>query len=132
MVTHFREYWLFGLFFAIVTPLQVLWAGLAFQNPANTRLLKIGAILNLGIVGIWVVSRTVGLPFGPEALQAEGIGVKDLVASWDEILIGILVLVALTWTAGRRGRRGPRWLIALGWTVAVVSMVLALIADNGH
>mgnify|MGYP006921734247 CR=1 FL=1 len=129
MVTHFREYWLFGLFFAIVTPLQVLWAGLAFQNPTNTRLLKIGAIGNLAIVGIWVVSRTIGLPFGPEALEAEGIGVKDLVASWDEVLIGVLVLVALTWTAGRRG---PRWLIALGWTVAVVSMVLALIADNGH
>lgn len=129
MVTHFREYFLFGLFFAIVTPLQIAWAVLIVRRPESNRLLIWGGAVNLGIALIWLVSRTVGLPFGPEALQAEGIGPKDLLATWDELLIGVIVALLVL----RPGPRpAPRWLPALAWVLAAVSIVGALIAKGGH
>ena len=42
MVTHFREYFLFGLFFAIVTPLQVAWALLV--HPQSGRLFPLRSV----------------------------------------------------------------------------------------
>ncbi len=129
MVTHFREYFLFGLFFAIVTPLQIAWAVLIVRRPDNRRLLIAGGAVNLAIALIWLVSRTVGLPFGPEALQAEGIGPKDLLATWDELMIGVIVALLVLRSVPRPG---PRWLPVLAWVLAAVSIVGALIAKGGH
>lgn len=129
MVTHFREYFLFGLFFAIVTPVQIAWAVLVSRRPTDRNLLIAGGAFNLGIALVWLVSRTVGLPFGPEQFQAETIAIKDLLSTWDELLIGIIVAVLVL----RSGPRpGPRWLPGLAWTLAAVSLVAALIAKGGH
>lgn len=125
MAAHFREYVLFGLFFAIVTPLQVAWAGLALRRPWDTRLLAAGALASAGIVLIWLVSRTIGLPFGPERLSAEPVGVKDILASYDECLLALLVGLTLL------RRRVPGWLLPVAWSVAAVSLVGALVG-GGH
>lgn len=129
MVTHFREYFLFGLFFAIVTPLQIAWAVLVARRPGDRRLLIAGGAVNLAIALIWLVSRTIGLPFGPEALEAEGIGPKDLLATWDELMIGVIVALLVLRSVPRPG---PRWLPALAWVLAAMSIVGALIAKGGH
>lgn len=129
MVTHFREYVLFGLFFAIVTPLQIAWALLVRSRPDHPGLLIAGGVGNLSIAFVWLVSRTVGLPFGPERLQAEAIGVKDLLATWDELVIATLVLILITHVLPRGA---PRWLVLGAWGLAGVSVLAALVAGNGH
>ena len=51
----------------------------------SRRLLLAGAIGNLAIASVWLVSRTVGLPLGPEAWEPEAIHVADIVATLDEV-----------------------------------------------
>ena len=124
IATHLREWWLFGLFFILVTPLQVLWAALAVRSPRNDRLLLAGAAGNLAIVLVWVVSRLVGLPFGPETFQPEAIGAKDLFATYDELAVVVLIAMLLA-------RRVVRtWGLVAVWAIAGVSFVTAFIA--GH
>lgn len=129
MVTHFREYWLFGLFFAVVTPLQVAWAEAVRRSPEHVRLLVLGAAGNLAIVAVWVTSRTVGLPFGPDRLQAEGVGVKDVLATLDELSLAAIV-AAVVLRAGPRP--APAAVVPLAWTLAAVGLVAALIGGGGH
>jgi hypothetical protein len=119
---------LFGLFFAIVAPLQIAWAGLVHRAPAARRLLAAGAVGNAAVVVVWLVSRTVGLPFGPERLQAEAIGFKDVLATYAEVMIVALVAVLL---GSDRRRPLPSWTVALGWAVAAIGLVAALVG-GGH
>jgi hypothetical protein len=126
MAAHFREYWLFGLFFAIVTPLQVLWAGMTVRRPDDRRLLLAGAAGSFAIAAVWVVSRMVGLPFGPDAFEPEAIGAKDVLASYAEFAIVLLAVLRL------RGRdpAAPTWVLAAAWVLAVVCLLAAFLA--GH
>ena len=109
-----------------MTPLQVLWAGLVLRRPWDTRLLVVGAAASIGIVLVWATSRTVGLPFGPERLNAEPVGLKDVLASSDELLLGAVVAAALL------HRHVAAWMPALAWTLASVSLVVALVGGGGH
>lgn len=124
IASHVREYWAFGLFFAIVTPLQVLWAGLAWTRPDDDRLLRIGAIGNAAVVLIWLASRIFGLPVGPSPWQPEAIGIKDLIATYDEIAVVLLVALLLG------GRRAPVWFLTLTWGLVAVSVVAMFV--GGH
>jgi hypothetical protein len=127
IATHFREYFLFGLFFAIVTPLQLVWAELVRRRPADRFWLAVGAVGNLAIALTWTVSRTVGLPFGPERFEAEALGVKDVLATADELGIALLVGLLLL----RRGERpAPTWVVVVAWAAVAVSVAAAMVA--GH
>jgi hypothetical protein len=127
IASHFREYWLFGLFFVLVTPLQIAWAEGVRRAPADRRLLSWGAWGSLGIVVIWLVSRLVGLPFGPERFQPEAVSPKDLLASYDEIAIVVLVATLLL----RGGSRpAPAWCVAGAWVLVAASGLAAFI--GGH
>lgn len=128
MVTHFREYWLFGLFFALVTPLQVAWAGLVWRTPGDRRLLVLGALGNGSIAFVWLVSRTVGIPFGPERLTAEAAGVTDVLATYTELMIVVLVSFL---AFGTRRRPAPTWTITMAWVLAGAGVVVALVG-GGH
>lgn len=128
MVTHFREYWLFGLFFAVVTPLQIAWAGFVWRAPDDRRLLKLGALGNGSIAFVWLVSRTVGVPFGPERLNAEAVGVTDVLATVDELMIVGLLSVLLL---GAGCRNPPAWTLTIAWVLAGAGLVTALVG-GGH
>jgi hypothetical protein len=52
--------------------------------------------LNLLTAGIWLWSRTVGLPLGPEAFQAESIGALDAICTAFELGACVLVATPLT------------------------------------
>ena len=56
---HFQEYWLFGVFMLVVAWLQLLWAIMAITRPARW-LLWSGAILNVGVITVYIVTRTAG------------------------------------------------------------------------
>jgi hypothetical protein len=63
--------------------------------------LLVGAVVNLGVAAAWVLSRTVGMPIGPEAWTPEAVGVVDVVATLFEVAI-VVGSVALLYPAGRR------------------------------
>lgn len=129
MPTHFREYWLFGLFFAIVTPLQLAWSATVLRaGPGARTLLIAGALASVGIVVLWLVTRTAGLPFGPDIGRAEAVGFKDVLASLDEL--GTAAVVVLVLRAREPGRRTITAAEAAGWTLLALSLVGAML--GGH
>jgi hypothetical protein len=86
---HYEEYALFGVFFAVIGFAQAGWAAAVLRRP--TRLLHIAGIaLSAGLLAVWALSRTAGLPIGPEAWEAEPAELLDVVAGVAEL--GIIVV----------------------------------------
>lgn len=91
---HLEEEWIFGVFFIAVAGFQTGWAIRVLFRP-SAILYEIGALGNGALIGIWVVSRTVGLPIGSDAWMLERVGTADITATLLELLlfVGSLVLV---------------------------------------
>ena len=83
---HFREATAFGLFFLVAASLQAAWAVLVLRQPGRT-LLTLGAVGNLAVVALWIMSRTVGVPIGPEVWRPEAITAIDSLATTMELAI---------------------------------------------
>ena len=92
---HFEEWWAEGVFFAVITCLQAVWTVLIFQHPSDRRILVAGAVGTAAIVVVWLVSRTIGVPLGPNAWVPEPVGVADVVSPLDELAALVLLLAAL-------------------------------------
>lgn len=135
MVDHMSHYWLFGVFFGALTYAQVLWSVQLYRKPDDLRWLMPAAIGSLAVVGIWIISRTVGLPIGPWAGEAEPFGISDVAASLDEILLAGVVFAML---------RPDRWIAArLMWLnggncqrvtvmMAGFSVIAAVVGKHSH
>jgi hypothetical protein len=94
MGDHFNETWYHGSFFAAIAWLQLAWAVAIVMKPSR-RLLLAGVIGNLVIAEVWLVSRTIGLPFGPNAGNAEAVAFADVLSTILEvgIVVGSLALL---------------------------------------
>ena len=129
LTEHVEESWLFGCFFAVAGAAQVVWALLVLSR-ASPRVLAAGAVGNAAIVALWAASRTVGLPLGPHAGEAEAMRIADVVATGFELCV---VLGACAWLAWPRARAIPgRWLplvLALALTAASLA---SLGGRDGH
>jgi hypothetical protein len=122
--THFAEYWMYGLFFVGIAWVQVLFAaGLVFWP--RRIVLALIALTNAAVIGVWIVSRTIGIGIGPHAKIAEAVTFPDILATALEgvVLLGALALLANPRVLGRHLR--PRWL-----TPVVVSTAGVLIAGS--
>jgi hypothetical protein len=64
---------------------------------------RFAVALSLGIVTVWVVSRTVGMPFGPARGAPEPVGWADFLSTALE-----LTTVAAAWSLVRPGRPSSR------------------------
>ena len=64
---HFEEWWGYGTFMLAAFVAQAIYAVFLLGWPRWPLLLLAGASGNLAIIGMWVVSRTVGTPIGPMA-----------------------------------------------------------------
>jgi hypothetical protein len=75
---HFEEWWGYGAFFLVAGAAQILYVPIVVLWP--TRIVLLAAIAgNLAIVGLYLLTRTVGIPFfGPEAGEVEGFGFVDV------------------------------------------------------
>jgi Kef-type K+ transport system membrane component KefB len=125
-IEHFEEYFLFGLFFAVLGPLQILWGVAAYRWPRRD-VLAVGAAASLAVVALWIASRTVGLPIGPEPGQPEAVGVVDVLSSADEVALALLVVALLKLRDGTL-RLSPRTLRIAASGGAYVLMVGSLVA----
>jgi hypothetical protein len=82
---HFDESTLFGVFFVVCAVAQVLAAGLVLVAPSRVWLWPV-LLGNVGLILTWLMSRTVGVPVGPEAWSAESVGAPDLLATTSEVV----------------------------------------------
>ena len=84
LIADHMAYWVpFGVAFAVVTCGQAVWAALVYRDPLNPRLLVAGAVGNGAVVVVWAISRTAGMPVGPQPGAAEPVGVADSFATLD-------------------------------------------------
>jgi predicted branched-subunit amino acid permease len=83
---HLREFAPFGLFFALVAVAELAWAAAVVKRP-SPQTTAVGVVLNLGLVTFWVVSRTLGVPIGPQAGMVEPVGRLDLLCTIAEVAI---------------------------------------------
>lgn len=132
---HFDYFWLFGVFFAVVTILQALWTAAVWTTPLDPRLLLMGAIGNAALVVVWAISRFIGVPIGPKPGETEPVGVADAWATVDEI--GAVILVAIVLARLRAGRRtispiSLRFAVALSGPAFIASVMAAFGAEHAH
>ena len=122
---HFAEYTLYGVFFLVISWAQVIWPAVLLWRPSRLWL-WLGIAGNTVVIAVYVASRTVGLPFGPDLHNAESVGALDVVSCVLEFGV-IVVCAALLWRpsiADRPvARRG-----ALASAAALVVVPVAVIA----
>lgn len=106
---HFAEWWGYGLFFLLASFAQVtygavpLFARLVEGEPVTAQWTRrrlatfawLGIAGNVAVILLYVVTRTVGIPFfGPEAGVVEEVRALDVASKLVETaLIGLLALV---------------------------------------
>ena len=115
---HFEEWWGYGVFFVVAGAAQILYVPIVLLLPTRIVLL-LGIAGNLAIVVLYLLTRTVGIPFfGPEAGEVEGFGFVDVCATTSEVGIAVALGVALLRKTARERRR----MILLIGAVVVVSV----------
>lgn len=81
-----------GLFFALAGLAQVVWA-VAFWYRPSLLLYRMGLSLSGGLIILWLLTQTMGAPFGH---GSEPVDASAVVCKACE-LIGLISLVALAW-----------------------------------
>ena len=97
---HMRAWWLYGLFFLAVGLGQGVLAALLIRWPQPWVALA-GIAMNAGVVVMYVMTRSGGVPFGPHAGVVEKAKTIDLLTTASEVAIIVLLLLLL----GRRATR---------------------------
>lgn len=120
---HWDEWWLTGMFFSVVALFQLAWALLVVLRPSFLVYLS-GAVVNTLVVVTWIVSRTSGVPVGPEAGEAEPVGFPDLLATAFEVLLIALVVALVSQPQGRL----PGWPAGASWLSGVIAAALTALA----
>lgn len=121
LAAHLQEWWLAGLFFITIAAFQLAWAGPALLW-ASLRVLRVGVLVNAGTIAVWAVSRTVGLPFGPNAGVPEPVSRIDLAAG----VLEVVVCAAALWCLHRHRERPFR--TVAGYLAPAGTSVLAIAA----
>ena len=125
---HLAEYWVFPVFFALAAIAQIGWAWF-LPRIVSRPVLVAGAAGNLVIVMVWLVSRTTGVPIGPE-VGPESVGLADVVATAFEVASAALALSLLARETGslRQGAVGEATIVATtliaGCTVGAAYLAL--------
>jgi FtsP/CotA-like multicopper oxidase with cupredoxin domain len=123
---HLREWLPFGVFFLAVGSAQIVLAVNLLAKPTRRLALNL-AIQNVFLLGIWTISRSVGLPFGPTPGQPEEIALTDVLCGVLEVLALVTLVALVIWPVRRRPRR--IWLVCLGTLpAAILSLAMTSIA----
>ena len=125
---HLEESFVVGVFFLAVTLAQAAWACLVTLDATSGRLLVAGIVGSLGLVALWAVSRTVGLPFG---LGREAVGGWDIASGIWELAVVAACLVGLrrphsdrALVMGDLGRTAWAWALLSGVVLLVLTLTV--------
>jgi hypothetical protein len=128
---HFNEWWGFGVFFFLAGWVQLLWAAIAVRVHSR-GLLSIGLVGNTAVVVLWLATRTVGLPFGPEPGETESLGRADAIATGFELAAALCCLVLLARpVAALRVHVSPLLVAAVTGTLTTLGL-LGAAGGHGH
>jgi hypothetical protein len=135
MVDHAGSYWLFGVLFGLVACAQIALALALWRTRVSDEVLVASAAVTIGVVAVWFVSRTIGLPFGPWAGEPEQIGVTDVFAAIIE-LVYVALVCRIVRPHGRIGRR-LAWLtgnhaLRVGISLCCAGLLAAAFGDHMH
>lgn len=90
---HFQEWVGYGVFFTVVGIAQLAYAFVLAYRP-DQRILSAGLLGTACLFGLYVVTRTIGIPwFGPMAGEVEPVGPHDLLSKTVEA--GLIVCLAV-------------------------------------
>lgn len=121
-----------GAFFAVVAWAQALWALAVVLRPQRWVLVA-GAVGNAGVVAVWVLARTAGVPVGPDPWTAEPVAWYDATATACAVVV---VLGCGLLLAGRVPRPSPQLaaggLGVLGATVALATSLVLVPSVAGE
>lgn len=127
---HFAEYWAFGVFFLVVAWLQLGWAVAVVVRPTR-ELLASAVLMNAAIIGVYIITRTVGDVIGPTPGAVEPLGFGDVLSTACEAIIVAGSILLLRRSLGRAIPKpvAARALVA----IAAISMVLLSVSlvDGG-
>jgi spore coat protein A, manganese oxidase len=106
---HYRDWWGYGLFFLVAAVAQAFYAGMLLLWPRRWVCL-VGIAGNTALLGLYMLTRTLGVPFvpllGPYAGTVEPVGVPDLASAAAEVGL-VLILVRLVVKAPHATRVAP-------------------------
>jgi hypothetical protein len=122
---HLAEDWAHGWFFILVGAAQLTFAVLVVAR-ARPWLWRSAIVLNALVLVTWAVSRTVGLPVGPQALRIEDPAAPDIVCALLEAGVVLLAGVALAFPERLARPVRDRWSARV--TVAVLSTGTVVVA----
>jgi hypothetical protein len=122
---HAAESAALGFGFAVCAGLQLVAALLVLTVPSRRLLVAIAAGSALAI-GVWALSRTVGLPFGDEAWQPEPVGLVDAMTVILEAATVIAAILRVTRPASLDRLSAPA-----AWLAGAVG-ILSLSMAAGH
>jgi hypothetical protein len=94
---HFEEWWGYGAFFLVSAVAQGAYSAALLRLPRRPLLL-LGIGGNVSIIVLYLLTRTVGIPFfGPHAGEVEGVGVllRGLPRERVVVVLFVLALVGL-------------------------------------
>lgn len=102
--SHLEEWWGYGLFFLFAAAAQILFGIAVVTDAINAKdwgkgweqalrtFYLLGIVGNLAIVVLYLVTRTVGIPYlGPEAGEREPVAVIDVVSKVTELALVFLL-----------------------------------------
>jgi hypothetical protein len=130
---HLQEYLPLGIGFVAAGVLQLVWA-VAIAIRDSPRWLLAGGVGSLFFVAVYLMSRTLGLPLGPEAFHPEAFGTADLLCCALELPVGLAGIVLARRPGALRARLGLRWaaVLATGLVLVGTASTTALAASGAH
>ena len=130
---HLTEWPAAGGFFALLTIAEIAVAA-ALLAAQPRRLAGVAAVVvSAGPLLVWLYSRTLGLPFGPDAGIAEAVGIPDVVCCALEIgtlIAAVMLLRRPGWLARRPPASAHVRGLAVVAVIAVTALGLAAVAPS--
>lgn len=130
---HAGSAWQEALGFAAAGWFQLVTAAVIFADRASTRFYQVVAAANVVFLGVWLYSRTVGLPFGETPNVAEPVGSIDAVCAALEVGVVLLALrLALAPKRRSVGRLAPALCAVAALGLATVVITSPDAANHSH
>jgi hypothetical protein len=127
-VDHWAEFHLYTLVFSCIAVVQAGWA-VTILRGASRGVLTLGCVFQLGVVALWAVSRTVGVPIAPQVWTPEEIGVADVIATAGEFATVLAVSSVLLRDRYPLARRACSAMVPL---LLFMILVSALFGTGAH